>query len=345
VDALISINRDIELSVVLERIIDAAVHLADARYGAIGILDPSRSTFTEFLAVGIDPAEARAIGELPKGHGVLGVLITEPKPLRLPDLRAHPDSCGFPPNHPAMRSFLGVPIAVRQEVFGNLYLTEKRNDAWFTERDEEVAEALARAAGVVIENARLHARISELILVEDRERIAKDLHDTVIQRLFATGLSLQATAQLTERPEVAARIYDAVDDLDTTVKHIRTAIFGLETSPTWRDAFRSRALLLTQELSGALGFLPELVFAGPVDTAIPPAAAGDCPPNPARGSASATWPAGRRLSEAASALGATTAEARWWSGPSPQRPRPPGGSPRSARSTRLRRGTSVRARP
>jgi len=275
VDALISINRDIELSVVLERIIDAAVHLADARYGAIGILDPSRSTFTEFLAVGIDPAEARAIGELPKGHGVLGVLITEPKPLRLPDLRAHPDSCGFPPNHPAMRSFLGVPIAVRQEVFGNLYLTEKRNDAWFTERDEEVAEALARAAGVVIENARLHARISELILVEDRERIAKDLHDTVIQRLFATGLSLQATAQLTERPEVAARIYDAVDDLDTTVKHIRTAIFGLETSPTWRDAFRSRALLLTQELSGALGFLPELVFAGPVDTAIPPAVAGE----------------------------------------------------------------------
>ena len=113
--------------------------------------------------------------------------------MRLPDLSEHPDRFGFPPNHPGMRSFLGVPIMVRSEVFGNLYLTDKRSAEVFTDIDQELTIALAAAAGVAIENARLHARVRELALLEDRERIAMDLHDTVIQRLFATGL-LQATA-------------------------------------------------------------------------------------------------------------------------------------------------------
>ena len=268
VGAMISINRELELPAVLEHFLDAAMPLVDARYGAIGVLDPTRTRLVEFLTAGIDPVTATAIGAPPKGHGVLGVLIDEPKTLRLPDLGAHHDSCGFPTHHPPMRSFLGVPIEVRSEIFGNLYLTEKRSGGCFDDIDEEVTVALARAAGVVIENARLHARISELALVEDRERIAKDLHDTVIQRLFATSLSLQATAQLTERLDVAARIQDAVDALDNTVKDIRTAIFGLQSGFLQTDGFRSRALALTRELSTALGFLPEIVFDGPVDTLV-----------------------------------------------------------------------------
>ena len=269
VDAVISLSAGLELATVLQRIIDAAMDLVDARYGAIGVLDESRSGLAEFVTAGIDADTHRLIGDLPKGHGILGLLIADPRPLRLPDLREHPDSYGFPPHHPPMRSFLGVPILVRQEVFGNLYLTDKQSGEAFTDIDEELTVALAGAAGVAIENARLHARIGELVLLEDRERIAKDLHDTVIQRLFATGLSLQGTARLAERPDVRARIQDAVEDLDVTVKHIRTVIFGLETTSTRGDGLRHKAMTLTREASGALGFLPEVTFEGAIDTLVP----------------------------------------------------------------------------
>ena len=269
VDAVISLSADLELATVLQRIIDAAMDLVDARFGALGVLDEAKESLAEFVTSGIDPQTHRLIGDLPKGHGILGLLIAEPKPLRLPDLREHPDSFGFPPHHPPMRSFLGVPIRVRQEVFGNLYLTDKRSGDAFTDIDEELTVALAGAAGVAIENARLHTRIGELVLLEDRERIAKDLHDTVIQRLFATGLSLQGTARLAARPDVRARIEDAVEDLDVTVKHIRTVIFGLETTSTRGDGLRHKTMTLTREASGALGFLPEVTFEGPIDTVVP----------------------------------------------------------------------------
>jgi signal transduction histidine kinase len=271
VDAVLSISADLEMASVLQNIIDAAMDLVDARYGAIGVLDETKTALAEFVTAGLDDETYRAIGDLPKGHGILGLLIVEPKPLRLPDLREHPESYGFPPHHPPMRSFLGVPIVVRQEVFGNLYLTDKRSGEVFTDVDEELTIALAGAAAVAIENARLHARLAELVLLEDRERIAKDLHDTVIQRLFATGLSLQGTARLAQRPDVAARLQDAVEDLDETVRHIRTVIFGLETVTSRNDSVRQRIMALTREASGALGFLPEVNFTGPVDTLVDPA--------------------------------------------------------------------------
>jgi signal transduction histidine kinase len=266
VDAVLSISADLDLASVLQRIIDVAMDLVDAQYGAIGVLDETKTALAEFVTAGLDDETYRAIGDLPKGHGILGLLIVEPKPLRLPDLREHPESYGFPPNHPPMKSFLGVPIVVRQEVFGNLYLTDKRSGEVFTDVDEELTIALAGAAAVAIENARLHARLAELVLLEDRERIAKDLHDTVIQRLFATGLSLQGTARLAQRPDVAARLQDAVEDLDETVRHIRTVIFGLETVTNREDGVRHRIMALTREASGALGFLPEVTFTGPVET-------------------------------------------------------------------------------
>jgi signal transduction histidine kinase len=268
VDAIISIGSDLDLPSILHRVAVAAAELVDARYSALGVLSADRTGLSEFVTVGIDDEQRTAIGPPPSGHGILGLLILDAVPLRLPDLAKHPDSFGFPPNHPPMRSFLGVPIRLRDEVFGNLYLTEKTTGPAFTETDESLVVALAAGAAVAIENARLHARVGELNLLEDRERIARDLHDTVIQRLFATGLSLQGAMRISQEPDVKHRVEQAVDDLDLTIRHIRTAIFGLETSRMARvgASLRARALALAAELTETLGFEPRVVFAGPVDT-------------------------------------------------------------------------------
>ena len=266
-EAVLTVGSDLDLAAVLDRIVRAATELVDARYGALGVLDEQRSRLAQFLTVGIDAEDRAKIGNLPEGHGILGLLIVDPRPIRLPDLHEHPDSYGFPPHHPPMRSFLGVPIRVRDEVFGNLYLTDKTTAEVFTDIDEELVVTLAAAAGVAIENARLHQRVRELDLVEDRERIARDLHDTVIQRLFATGLAIQAAARLATNPEVARRMEAAVDDLDETVKHIRSVIFGLETArPT--GGTRADAMAVCREAARTLGFSPQTVFEGAVDTLV-----------------------------------------------------------------------------
>src|SRR5918994_2303432 len=277
-DAVLTVGSDLDLPAMLERIVQAAVDLVDARYGALGVLDDTRTRLAQFVTVGLDDETYNAIGHLPEGHGILGLLIVDAKPLRLPDLREHPDSYGFPPHHPPMRSFLGVPIRVREEIFGNLYLTDKTSVEVFTDVDEELCVGLAAAAGVAIENARLHTRVQELALVEERERIARDLHDTVVQRLFATGLSLQGAAGLIgAEPEAAVRrVEDAVDDLDVTVKHIRSAIFGLEPRADRSPAgVRSRVLDLVREAGPMLGAEPGVLFEGPVDTATPEPVATD----------------------------------------------------------------------
>jgi signal transduction histidine kinase len=169
-----------------------------------------------------------------------------------------------------MRSFLGVPIRVRDEVFGNLYLTDKTTSEVFTDVDEELVVGLAAAAGVAIENARLHRRVRDLGLVEDRERIARDLHDTVIQRLFATGLQLQGSINLirTDPDRAAERISGAVDDLDLTVKHIRSAIFGLEIAGTQTASQRDEIVAVIRDVADTLGFEPRLLFDGPIESGI-----------------------------------------------------------------------------
>jgi signal transduction histidine kinase len=277
-DAVLTVGSDLDLPAMLQRIVQAAVDLVDARYGALGVLDESRSRLAQFITVGVDDETHRAIGHLPEGHGILGLLILDAQPLRLPDLREHPDSYGFPPNHPPMRSFLGVPIRVRDEVFGNLYLTDKTSAEVFTDVDEELVIGLAAAAGVAIENARLHARVQELALLEDRERIARDLHDTIVQRLFAIGLSLQGTVGLmrTDPGTAVDRVQAAVDDLDLTVKHIRSAIFGLA-APSERsfDGVRRTVLDVVAEAGALLGFEPTVLFEGAVDAATPEPVATD----------------------------------------------------------------------
>jgi signal transduction histidine kinase len=266
-DAVLTVGSDLDLPGMLRRIVQRATELVDARYGALGVLDETRTRLAQFITVGIDDEGRAEIGHLPEGHGILGLLIVDAKPIRLPDLRELPDSYGFPPNHPPMQSFLGVPIRVRGEVFGNLYLTDKTSAEVFTDVDEELVVGLAVAAGVAIDNARLHGQMQELTLLEDRERIARDLHDTVIQRLFATGMALQAASRLSDRAELLNRVEAAVDDLDLTVKYIRSTIFGLGLgSGARRDGLRRAVLGVIDEQAASLGFRPTVIFEGAVDT-------------------------------------------------------------------------------
>ncbi len=155
-------DTDLSLDALLDRIVTTASKLAGARYAALGVLDPSgRRRLRSFVHHGIDASTAREIGALPAGHGLLGLIIDRPEPLRLHDIAAHPASYGFPPHHPPMRSFLGVPVRTRDKVFGNLYLTEKVGDEDFTDRDERIVVALAAAAGVAVENAQLYDELRQ----------------------------------------------------------------------------------------------------------------------------------------------------------------------------------------
>ena len=431
-EAVVSIESDLELETVLRRIVEAATTLVDARYGALGVIGEG-DRLARFITVGVTEEEIAAIGHWPTGHGILGLLIKEPSSIRLADLSAHPASFGLPQAHPPMRRFLGVPVRVREEVFGNLYLTEKADGGEFDEDDENVVAALATAAGVAIENARLYqdarqrerwreasAEVStsllsgtapaevlalvarrareicdatfatvalaegedliveaadgehsdvllgrrvgiddvlagaviregdslvltdaakagrdvaspppvamgatlivplgtgpavrgvlcvanapgrpaftessqrlleafaaqaavalelaerrrdaeRLVLLEDRDRIAKDLHDTVIQRLFATAMTLMSAIKITQRPDVAVRVQRAVDDLDETIRQIRSTIFALQATPGDHPALRNRILAVTDGISESLGFAPAVRLEGLVDTTV-----------------------------------------------------------------------------
>src|ERR671932_2173040 len=157
-DAVVSVASDLSLPDTLRRIVGLAVELVDARYGALGVLGPD-GTLSQFVTAGVDDELQRRIGDLPTGHGILGVLIRDPHPLRIADLSQHGGSVGFPPTHPPMRTFLGVPVRSRGAVFGNLYLTEKRGGGEFTQRDEDVVVALAAAAGIAVQNSRLFEEV------------------------------------------------------------------------------------------------------------------------------------------------------------------------------------------
>jgi signal transduction histidine kinase len=267
VQAILILDAELNLPVVLRRISREARDLVDAQYGALGVLTEDGRALDQFLTVGLSHEEERAIGPRPTGRGVLGTLIAEDKPLRLADLAESPESFGFPPEHPAMTSFLGVPVRVHGEVYGILYLTNKMTAPEFSEDDEELVLALAMAAGIAIENARLHGIVRDRALTEDRDRIARDLHDSVIQRLFAIGLSLQGTARLVERPEAVMRIGEAIDKLDETIRQLRKAIFDIELTIS-REGLHPKVLDLVHELRPVLGLLPQVSFTGPVDTVV-----------------------------------------------------------------------------
>ncbi|MDP9239928.1 MAG: GAF domain-containing protein [Actinomycetota bacterium] len=426
-DAVLSVGSDLDLQTVLRRIVEAAVMLANAEYGALGVTGED-NRLSQFITVGVDEETQRRIGELPSGHGILGLLMKDQRTLRLADLNDHPAAYGFPARHPEMRSFLGVPVRVRNEVFGNLYLTQKRGGGEFDEADESVVQALAAAAGVAVENARLYesarrreewqrasADVTTLLLsgadpdevliviaerachltgadaatillphgdddllVEvaygwaadearggrvpvdgslpgrtfrtgeplnhsdghsdpargplllaplvarstvqgvltvanrtgganfsdidlrmleafagqaavalelarqqreterlrlfvDRDRIARDLHDLVIQRLFASGMQLESATRLMDSPEAVAKVHRVVGELDETILEIRSTIYALQSAErSSPDSLRHRLLALTGEAGEVLGWAPAVRFDGLVDTRVPP---------------------------------------------------------------------------
>jgi signal transduction histidine kinase len=413
-DAVVAISSDLDLHNVLSRIVEAATTLTGARYGALGVLGPDNH-LVEFVTTGISEEDRGRIGDLPHGRGILGLLITDPRPIRLKDLTEHASSYGFPPHHPHMGSFLGVPVRIRGTVFGNLYLTEKAGGGDFTDTDEQLVVALAGVAGVVVENARAYglserrrewleaaamlpdslqppidwdgslAQIAltarraarsaavaivdtedqsvlglacatvteeevrrhvaevlaeiadmeiidpvdvtlgdvvativplsthlakggllisfydaadirvrdiddrdllrsfadyaaltldrgqamsereELAVISDRERIARDLHDLVIQRLFATGMQLQAAALRAVKDDVRELIERSVAELDATIRDVRATIFELQMPSV--GSLRGELRALVREYGRVLGFMPELRTKGPVDTA------------------------------------------------------------------------------
>ncbi len=236
--AAIAITSELSLDRVLQRIADIARELIGARYAALGVAD-EQGRIRQFLTSGLTPEQRLAIGPLPRGLGLLGVLIHEGKPLRVADIARDPRSVGFPAHHPPMTSLLGVPIKARGEVLGDLYLTDRLDGQPFTEQDEQLAILLAGHAAVAIQNARLHARLQELALHQERSRIMRDLHDGIIQSLFAIGLSVQETLHLldTAPGEVRPRLERVVGDLDQVMADIRRYILDLDRSsqPTEGD--------------------------------------------------------------------------------------------------------------
>jgi Signal transduction histidine kinase len=260
---------DLDLTTLLQNVVDAAREMVGARYSAIGVLDPTGTHLADFITSGLDDEQIARIGELPKGHGILGLFISDPAAIRLPDLAEHPASYGFPLDHPRMTSFLGVPLYTRGEVFGNLYLTDKRGGDAFSDIDEELAQGLAAAVSPAIENVRLHERTAELGVLADRERIARDLHDTVLQELFATGLAMQRTARRAEDPNVADLLNQHIDDLDHTIREIRTVIFGFNVTRSPASSLQREIVDLVEGSVRALGFVPTVLFDGPVDSAVP----------------------------------------------------------------------------
>ncbi len=266
-EATLLLEADLELPSLLRHIVEEACSMTNAHYGALGVLNDQRTALAEFITVGLtDEAEDR-IGVRPTGRGVLGLLITDPQPLRLASLGSHPESHEFPEGHPPMTSFLGVPIKVRDEVYGNLYLTDKLGWSEFTADDESLVGALAVTAGIAIQNARLHSRVQEVAVYEERDRLARDLHDTVIQRLFAIGLSLQSMAGNPAAASIADRLNSTITDVDDTIRQVRTSIFELG-SDDLHQGVRSAVLSVVHELSDVVGFDVRVTFEGPVDTAI-----------------------------------------------------------------------------
>jgi signal transduction histidine kinase len=227
-EAGLALSAELETETLLHKIADLARVVGDAKYSALGTFD-ERGVVTRFYTAGITDEVRERIGPLPVGKGILGLLPREGRPLRLRDLHQHPASVGFPPNHPRMTSFLGVPIRWRGESVGNLYLTEKQGGGEFAIEDEEALLALAAQAAIAIENARLYAQTSQISALEERHRIGMDLHDGAIQSLYGLGLLIEdASAQVDTAPRDAkAQLGRAVDRLNAAIADLRNYVLGL----------------------------------------------------------------------------------------------------------------------
>jgi signal transduction histidine kinase len=244
-EASLSLSSDLDLSSLLQRVVDLSREVTNARYGALAMLD-EQGKIAEFLTSGISPEERARIGPLPAGKGLLGVVIREGKTLRVDRISDDGRSVGFPQHHPQMNSFVGLPIIYEGRITGDLYLTGKNGDEPFTQQDEELLRAFAAHAAMAIENARLYRQVQDLAVLEERDRIGMDLHDGVIQSLYAAGLTLENSLEdLREDPaQVQAQLQKAINDLNQIIVDIRSYIFSLRP-----------AVLADTDLAGAVGGL------------------------------------------------------------------------------------------
>lgn len=267
-DALYALDRatraiagELDVDRVLQLIVDSVRELVGARYAALGTFD-TRGLIERFITSGISDELRRRIGPLPQGRGLLGTIIRDGVTLRIPDIARHPESYGFPPDHPPMGSLLGVPIRVAGKSVGNFYLTEKEGAAEFSDADEQLVEMFALHAGIAIQNARLHQEVQKLAIVDERLRISRDLHDGIIQSIYAVSLSLEDVPELIDEDasEAASRVDRAIDRLHTTIADIRTFIVGL--GPDADGGLRSALELLARELLAGSGVELEIDLSG-----------------------------------------------------------------------------------
>jgi len=227
-EAAIAITAELSLDRVLQRIVALARDLANARYGALGVPD-AQGGLEQFVTSGMTAEEVKHVGHLPRGEGLLGLLLREPHPIRVADIGADPRSAGFCENHPPMRSFLGVPIVSHGRLLGNLYLTDKIDAPEFDASDERLITMLAAHAAIAIDNARLYREVGRLAVIEERERIGMELHDGIIQSIYAVGLTLEyASLVLDEQPQAAReRLGQAIAALNDVIRDIRSYILDM----------------------------------------------------------------------------------------------------------------------
>lgn len=220
-----SVEGEADLGRVLRTLVAEVMAATGAPYVAMGVIG-EHQVLSDFVYEGISQDHADRIGHLPTGRGVLGTVIRENQTIILERISDHPDSVGFPEDHPPMEAFLGVPVSVGGESFGNLYLTDK--EGGFTDDDVTIVQALGRIAGAAIQTARLQGRLRRVAVVEDRHRIARDLHDSVIQDLFAVGLGLQGLSQRIEDDDLSTTLHASIDTLDEAVTTLRRYVFELK---------------------------------------------------------------------------------------------------------------------
>lgn len=262
VEAAAEVAGAAELTKTLETIVETAMELTNARYGALGVIG-EHGFLSEFIHRGMEPATVAAIGRLPTGRGLLGTITRMKGPIRVDHIPEHEDATGFPVNHPAMDSFLGVPIRVGDDVFGNLYLTDK--EGTFTQEDEDLVHALAKISGSALATADRQRRLTSVAVIEDRERIARDLHDAIIQDLFAVGLSLEATSKHEAAADVQDELLDAAARLDEAITSLRRFIFDLR-PPVWgQRQLRVELGELVAQLSEPHSVAVDISYSGEVD--------------------------------------------------------------------------------
>lgn len=235
--AALALTTELDLGTVLQKVVDLARGLVNARYAALGVLDEKGESIAQFITSGISTAQRAQIGDPPRGRGLLGVLIKEGKPIRISEIARDLRAVGFPPNHPPMHSLLGVPIQSKGKIIGDLYMTDKIADTshkglryeTFTEQDQQVLEMFATQAAIAIENAQLYRQTQQLAILKERERFGMDLHDGIIQSVYAVGLMLEDSQHRldSEPQEVKARITRAIHDLNDVIRDIRNYILDL----------------------------------------------------------------------------------------------------------------------